>query len=62
MGLLNFLLLGPNFLFKRVMLLSLLLNLTLSFSAWKSVGFKDLFSVYAEQLKEAKSAQVIGNR
>ncbi len=61
MCLLNFLLLCPNFLFKRVMLLTLSLSLTLSFSAWKSVGFKDLFPVYAEQLKEARSAQAIGD-
>lgn len=27
----------------------------------KSVGFKDLFSIYAEQLKEARSAQAIGD-
>ena len=61
MGLLNFLLLGPNFLFKRVMLLSLLFRLTLSFSACDSIGSKDLFSDHAEQLREARSSQARGD-
>lgn len=52
-----FTLLRPNFLLKNVIVLSL----ALSFSACTSIGFKDLFSDYAEQLKEARSAQFTGN-
>lgn len=57
MGLLSFSFLSSNFLFKHIMLLSLLL----SFSACTSIGFKDLFSDYAEQLKDARSAQIRGD-
>jgi hypothetical protein len=52
-----FILLRHNFLIKHVILLSLVL----SFSACTSIGFKDLFSDYAEQLKDARSAHLKGD-
>jgi hypothetical protein len=52
-----FTLLHPNFLLKYVIVLSLIL----SFSACTSLGFKELFTDYAEQLKNARSAQLRGD-
>jgi hypothetical protein len=57
MHLFAFTLLSPNRLLKRFIVLSLIL----SFSACTSMGFKDLFSDYAEQLKNARNAQVKGD-
>jgi hypothetical protein len=57
MGLSFFTLLHPNSLLKHVIVLSLIL----SFSACSSLGFKDLFSDYAEQLKNVRSAQLKGD-
>jgi hypothetical protein len=57
MGLSHFRLLHPNSLLKHVIVLSLIL----SFSACTSLGFKDLFSDYAEQLENARSAQLKGD-
>tara|TARA_R110002096_G_scaffold171163_2_gene343885 strand:- start:611 stop:895 length:285 start_codon:yes stop_codon:yes gene_type:complete len=50
-------LLSPNRLLKRLIVLSLIL----SFSACTSIGFKDLFSDYAGQLKNARNAQLKGD-
>jgi len=52
-----FTLLHPTFLLKYVIVLSLIL----SFSACTSLGFKNLFTDYAEQLKNARSAQLRGD-
>ncbi|GAC21500.1 COG3014 family protein [Paraglaciecola arctica] len=57
MHLFVFTLLSPNRLLKRLILLSLIL----SFSACTSMGFKDLFSDYAEQLRNARNAQLKGD-
>jgi hypothetical protein len=61
MGLLSFSLLSSHFSFKRVMRRSLLLSFVLSFSACTNIGFKDLFSDYAEQLKDVRAAQLRGD-
>lgn len=57
MGLSVFTLLRPNFLLKHVIVLSLALSL----SGCTSMGFKDLFSDYASQLENARSAQLKGD-
>tara|TARA_R110002153_G_scaffold106689_1_gene246120 strand:- start:4024 stop:5457 length:1434 start_codon:yes stop_codon:yes gene_type:complete len=57
MHLFVFTLLSPNRLLKRLILLSLIL----SFSACTSMGFQDLFSDYAEQLRNARNAQLKGD-
>ena len=57
MHLFSFTLLNPNRLLKRLIVLSLIL----SFSACTSMGFKDLFSDYADQLKNARYAQLKGD-
>jgi hypothetical protein len=57
MHLFAFTLLSPNRLLKRFIVLSLIL----SFSACTSMGFKDLFSDYAEQLRNARNAQLKGD-
>ena len=57
MGLIGFSFLSSHFLFQRLMLLSLMLSL----SACTSIGLKDLFSDYAEQLRDARSAQLKGD-
>jgi hypothetical protein len=57
MGLIGFSFLSSHFLFQRLMLLSLILSL----SACTSIGLRDLFSDYAEQLRDARSAQLEGD-
>jgi hypothetical protein len=56
MGLSVFTLLRPNFLLRHVIVLSL----DLSLSGCTSMGVKDLFSDYAAQLENVRSAQLKG--
>jgi len=57
MSFLNFTFLHPHSLSKRLLTFSLILSL----SACSSMGFQDLFSDYAEQLKDARNAQLKGD-
>jgi hypothetical protein len=61
MRLLNLSSSSSSFLFKRLIVSSLILSLILGFSGCSSIGFKDLFSDYATQLKDARAAQLKGD-